>query len=143
MRAWGGGKITSSWFGFRSIGFGEHRVVLRAQDRAANQSERALTVRKVTPGELGDRRRPVVRWRSLPRPAGSSARIAIAVRDRGPAGLRKVTLYVDGRRVRTTRRKGGVWRPRVSLRARKARLTVRAEDRAGNVTRSKRYLRRR
>lgn len=140
VRVWGGGRVTSSWFGFRRIGYGEHSVVVRALDRAANRTERSLTIRKVTPGELGDRLSPVVRWRALPR--RGSARIAVAVRDRGPAGLKKVTLYVDGKRVRSTRRKGGVWRPRVSLRGTKPRVTIRAEDRAGNVTRSKRYARR-
>jgi hypothetical protein len=141
VRAWGGGRISSSWFGFRKIGFGVHGVVVRALDRAGNHTDHALTIRKVTPGELGDRLRPVVRWRTKPRLG--ARRIAVAVRDRGPAGLKKVTLYVDGRRVRTTKRKGGVWRPRVSLRGARTRITIRAEDRAGNVTRSKRYVRRR
>jgi hypothetical protein len=141
VRVWGGGRVTSSWFGFREIGYGVHQVIVRALDRAANRSERALTIRKVSPGELGDRLRPVVRWRTPPR--RGSSRIAVAVRDRGPAGLKKITLYVNGERVRTTRRKRGVWRPRVTLRGAKPRVTIRAEDRAGNVTRSKRYARRR
>ena len=85
-----------------------------------------------------------MRWRSVPRRAGSRVRIAVHVADRGPAGLRKITLYVDGMRVRTTKRGDGLWRPRVRLRgAGEHRLTLRAEDRAGNVTRSKRYITRR
>ena len=85
-----------------------------------------------------------MRWRSLPRRAGASLRVAVRLADRGPAGLRKSTLYVDGVRVRTTERRGGLWRPRVRLRGSgKHRLTLRAEDRAGNVTRSRRYVTRR
>ena len=142
VRVWGGGRVAGSWFGFRGVGYGEHRVMVRALDRAANRTDRTLTIRKVPPGQLGDHLRPVVRWLSLPRRAGTS-RIAVVVRDRGPAGLRKVTLYVDGRRVAGTRRGGGVWRPRVSLWGGvTTRLTIRAEDRAGNVTRSTRRLRR-
>ena len=141
VRVWGGGRVTSSWFGFRGIGYGWHRVVVRALDRAGNRDERAVTIRKVAPGELGDHQRPVVRWLALPRRAGSP-RIAVVVRDRGPAGLRKVTLYADGRRITSTRRRGGVWRPRVTLRrGARTRLTIRAEDRAGNVTRSRRTVR--
>jgi hypothetical protein len=65
----------------------------------------------------------------------------VLVADRGAAGLRKITLYVDGVRVRATKRADGLWRPVVNLRgAGKHRLTVRAEDRAGNVARSKRYV---
>ena len=106
---------------------------------------RRFTVRKVTPGSLGDSARPLVRWRSVPRrAAGSRVRIAVHVADRGPAGLRKITLYVDGIRVRTTKRGDGLWRPRVPLRgAGRHRLTLRAEDRAGNVTRSRRHITRR
>jgi hypothetical protein len=140
VRVWGRGRIRSSWFAFRKVGFGGHGVVVRAIDQAGNRTERALTIRKVTPGELGDSLRPVIRWRARPRRGAS--RIAVAIRDRGPAGLKKVTLYVDGHRVRTTKRKGGIWRPRVSLRGSRPRITIRAEDRAGNVTRSKRYVRR-
>jgi hypothetical protein len=141
VRVWGRGRVTGSWFGFRKIGYGEHRLVVRALDRAANGTESAMTIRKVPPRELGDSRRPVVRWLSLPRRAGGTTRIAVAVSDRGPAGLRKATLYVNGRRVGRTRRRGGVWRPRVALpRGVTSRLTVRAEDRAGNITRSRRSV---
>ncbi len=144
VRTWGGGTVRSSWFGFRSIGYGDHAVELRARDRAGNTSARRFTVRKVTPASFGDAARPRVRWRSLPRRAGARARIAVHVADRGPAGLRKVTLYVDGSRVRTSKRGDGLWRPRVRLRgAGKHRLTLRAEDRAGNVTRSRRSIARR
>ena len=145
VRTWGGGTVRSSWFGFRSIGYGDHAVEIRARDRAQNVTVRRFTVRKVTPASLGDTARPLVRWRSLPRrAAGSRVRIAVHVADRGPAGLRKITLYVDGIRVRTTKRGDGLWRPRVPLRgAGEHRLTLRAEDRAGNVTRSKRHITRR
>jgi hypothetical protein len=82
-----------------------------------------------------------VRWRSIPHLAGALARITVRVADRGPAGLRKVSLYVNGSRVRTTKRRDGIWRPRVRLPGvGRHRLTIRAEDRAGNVTRSKRYI---
>jgi hypothetical protein len=77
----------------------------------------------------------------VPRRAGASLRLAVVVRDRGAAGLRKITLYVDGARVRTTRRGDGLWRPRVRLRgAGGHRITLRAEDRAGNVARSRRSV---
>jgi hypothetical protein len=143
VRVWGGGRVVSSWFGFRRVGFGTHTVVVRALDRAQNRSQRAFTIRKVTPGSLGDRARPVVRWRRLPRRTGATARIAVRVVDRGPAGLRKATLYVNGRRVRT-RKRDGLWSTRVSFGARgRQRLTLRAEDRAGNVTRSRRHVVRR
>ena len=57
---------------------------------------------------------------------------------------RSVVTSVDGVRVRTTKRGDGLWRPRVRLRGfGKHRITVRAEDRAGNVARSKRYVTRR
>jgi hypothetical protein len=60
------------------------------------------------------------------------------------AGLRKITLYVDGVRVRTSKRGDGLWRPQIRLRGPgKHRITLRAEDRAGNVARSKRYVTRR
>jgi len=144
VRTWGGGTVRSSWFGFRSIPYGDHAVEIRALDRAQNVTAQRFSVRKVTPSSLGDRTRPLVRWRSLPRSPRALARIAVHVADRGPAGLRKVTLYVNGSRVRTTKRRDGVWRPRVRLPgAGRHRLTVRAEDRAGNVTRSKRYVTRR
>ena len=144
VRVWGGGSVRSSWFGFRSIGYGEHAVELRASDRAQNSTVRRFTVRKVTPASLGDSARPLVRWRSLTRRAGSRVRIAVRVADRGPAGLRKITLYVNGSRVRTTKRGDGLWRPRLRLPAAgKHRLTLRAEDRAGNVTRSRRFITRR
>jgi hypothetical protein len=145
VRVWGGGRVSGSWFGFRRIGYGTHSVVIRAVDREGNRAQQTLTIRKVTPGSFGDRTGPRVRWRSAARRAGSSLRIAVHVADRGPAGLRKATLYLDGRRVRT-RRRDGVWRTRVSLRglARGShRLTLRAEDRAGNVSRSKRRFTRR
>jgi Bacterial Ig domain len=144
VRVWGGGSVSSSWFGFRTLGFGTHSVVVRAVDRAANRTERALTISKVTPASFDDRAGPRVRWRSVPRRAGGSVRIGVHVSDRG-AGLRKATLHLDGRRLRT-RRADGLWRPRISLHgvARgRHRLTLRAEDRAGNVTRSRRPLVRR
>ena len=141
VRTWGGGTVRSSWFGFRSLGYGQHAVEIRALDQAQNVTVRRLTVRKVTPASLGDSAAPRVRWRSLPRRAGASLRLAVHVADRGPAGLRKITLYVNGVRVRTTKRGDGLWRPRVRLPgAGKHRITLRAEDRAGNVTRSKRYV---
>jgi hypothetical protein len=143
VRTWGGGSINSSWFGFRSIAYGDHAVLLRAVDQAGNAAERRLTIRKVTPGWFGDRSGPKVRWHSVPRRAGARARIAVEITDRGRAGLRKATLYVDGRRLRS-RRSDGLWRTKVSLGGRgRHRITIRAEDRAGNVSRSKRYLTRR
>ena len=144
VRTWGGGKVRSSWFGFREIGYGDHAVEIHALDEAKNVTVRRLTIRKVPPSALGDSAPPRVRWRSLPERAGASLRVAIHLADRGPAGLRKSTLYVDGVRVRTTERRGGLWRPRVRLGGSgKHRLTLRAEDRAGNVTRSRRYVTRR
>jgi hypothetical protein len=144
VRTWGGGNVRSSWFGFRSLGYGEHAVEIRALDQAQNVSVKRLTVRKVAPSSFGDSAAPSVRWRSLPKRAGASLRLAVLVRDRGAAGLRKITLYVDGVRVRTTKRGDGLWRPRVRLRGfGKHRITLRAEDRAGNVARSKRYVTRR
>jgi hypothetical protein len=144
VRTWGGGKVRSSWFGFRQIGYGDHAVEIRALDEAKNVTVRRFGIRKVPPSALGDSAAPRVRWRSLPGRAGASLRVAIQLADRGPAGLRKSTLYVDGVRVRTTERRGGLWRPRVRLGGSgKHRLTLRAEDRAGNVTRSKRYVTRR
>ena len=144
VRTWGGGNVRSSWFGFRSLGYGDHAVEIRALDQAQNQSVKRLTVRKVSPASFGDSAAPSVRWRSLPKRAGASLRLAILVTDRGPAGLRKITLYVDGVRVRTSKRGDGLWRPRVRLRGfGKHRLTLRAEDRAGTVARSKRYVTRR
>jgi hypothetical protein len=142
VRTWGGGTVRSSWFGFRSIGYGDHAVEIRALDQAQNVTVRRFAVRKVTPASFGDFARPFVRWRSVPRRAAASrVRIAVRVDDRGPAGLRKITLYVNGSRVRTTKRGDGLWRPRVRLPgAGKHRLTLRAEDRAGNVARSKRYI---
>ena len=71
--------------------------------------------------------------------------IVVLVEDRGAAGVRKATLYLDGRRLKT-RRRGGLWQTTVSLGglARGShRLTLRAEDRAGNVSRSKRTFTRR
>jgi hypothetical protein len=144
VRVWGGGRVRSSWFGFRALGYGDHAVEIRASDRAQNVSVRRLTVRKVAPSSFGDSAAPSVRWRGLPKRAGASLRLAIVVRDRGAAGLRKITLYVDGARVRTTQRGDGLWRPRIKLRGfGKHRITLRAEDRAGNVARSKRYVTRR
>ena len=144
VRTWGGGTVRGSWFGFRTLGYGDHRVEIRALDHAQNVSVRRLTVRKVSPRSFGDSAAPRVRWRSLPRRAGASLRLAVHVADRGPAGLRKITLYVNGARVRTTKRGDGLWRPRLRLPgAGKHRITLRAEDRAGNVTRSKRYVTRR
>jgi hypothetical protein len=141
VRTWGGGTVRSSWFGFRSVGYGEHAVEIRALDRAQNATTRRFTVRKVTPSSFGDSARPLVRWRSAPRRAGARVRIAVRVADRGSAGLRKITLYVDGIRVRTTKRGDGLWRPRFRLPgAGRHRVTVRAEDRAGNVTRSTRSI---
>jgi hypothetical protein len=141
VRTWGGGSVRSSWFGFRSLGYGDHAVEIRASDQAQNVTVRRLTVRKVAPSSLGDSAAPSVRWRSLPKRAGPSLRLAVLVRDRGPAGLRKVTLYVDGARVRTAKRGDGLWRPRIRLRgAGTHRITLRAEDRAGNVTRSRRSV---
>src|SRR5829696_5685893 len=141
VRVWGGGTVRSSWFGFRSLGYGDHAVEIRALDRAQNVSVKRLTVRKVAQSSFGDSAAPSVRWRSLPKRAGASLRLAVLVRDRGAAGLRKITLYVDGVRVRTTKRGDGLWRPRIRLRrSGKHRITVRAEDRAGNVARSKRYV---
>ena len=67
VRTWGGGTVRSSWFGFRSIGYGDHAVEIRARDRAQNVTVRRFTVRKVTPASFGDTARPLVRWRSLPR----------------------------------------------------------------------------
>jgi hypothetical protein len=143
VRQWGTGRVSSSWFGFREIGYGEHQVTLRAVDRVGNQIARSLTVRKIRPSAFGDSRGPSIRWRKLPKSAGRVARLRIRIRDRGPAGLRKATLYVDGRRYRGHRREG-VWRVRIVLRARgKHRLTLRAEDRAGNVSRSRRTITRR
>jgi Bacterial Ig domain len=144
VRTWGGGTVRSSWFGFRQLGYGDHSVEIRALDQAQNVGVRRLTVRKVSPASFGDSAAPRVRFRGVPKRAGASLRLAVFVADRGRAGLRKITLYVDGVRARTTRRGDGVWRPRVRLRgAGKHRLTVRAEDRAGNVARSKRYVTRR
>jgi Bacterial Ig domain len=141
VRVWGGGSVHSSWFGFRSLGYGDHAVEIRASDKAQNVSVRRLTVRKVAPSSFGDSAAPSVRWRSLPKRAGASLRLAVVVRDRGAAGLRKITLYLDGVRVRTTKRGDGLWRPRVRLRGfGKHRVTLRAEDRAGNVARSRRYV---
>jgi hypothetical protein len=141
VRVWGGGTVRSSWFGFRQLGYGDHAVEIRALDQARNVSVRRLTVRKVPPAAFGDSAAPRVRWRGLPRRAGARLRLTLLVADRGRAGLRKTTLYVDGVRVRTTRRRNGPWRPVVRLRgAGRHRLTVRAEDRAGNVARSKRYV---
>lgn len=143
VRTWGGGRINSSWFGFRKIGYGDHAVVLRALDHAGNAAERRLTVRKVTPASFGDGIGPKIRWRSVPKRVGTRARIAVEIVDRGAAGLRKATLYVNGERLRS-RRADGLWRPRITFPLRgKNRITVRAEDRAGNVSRSKRYLTRR
>jgi hypothetical protein len=141
VRTWGGGTVRGSWFGFRSVGYGDHTVEIRAVDRAQNATTRRFTVRKVTPSSFGDSARPLVRWRSVPRRARARVRIAVRVADRGRAGLRKITLYVNGIRVRTTKRADGLWRPRLRLPgAGRHRVTVRAEDRAGNVTRSKRYI---
>ncbi len=142
VRTWGGGRINSSWFGFRSIGYGDYAVVLRAMDQAGNASERKLTVRKVSPSSFGDGAAPKIRWRSVPKRVGGRARISVDVTDRGPAGVRKATLYVNGKRLRS-RRGDGLWRPRISFARGKNRITLRAEDRAGNVSRSKRYLTRR
>ncbi len=143
VRTWGGGRVAGSWFGFREIGYGAHAVVLRATDQAGNGAERALTIRKVHPTSFGDVTAPRVRWRRAPRRAGATVRIAVRITDRGAAGLRKATLYLDGRRVRS-RRAAGLWRPRISLRSRgRHRLTIRAEDRAGNVSRSRRHITRR
>ena len=141
VRTWGGGTVRSSWFGFRALGYGDHTVEIRALDQAQNVAVRRLTVRKVSPSSFGDSAAPRIRWRSLPRRAGARLRLAVHVADRGPAGLRKITLYIDGVRVRTTKRGDGLWRPQVRLRGSgEHRLTVRAEDRAGNVARSKRYV---
>jgi hypothetical protein len=145
VRVWGGGRVTGSWFGFRSMPFGTHQVVVRALDRAQNRTQRAFAIRKVTPASFGDGAAPRVRWRVLPRRAGAAMRIAVVVEDRGAAGVRKATLYLDGRRLKT-RRSGGLWRTTVSLGGLAGgshRLTLRAEDRAGNVTRSKRKFTRR
>lgn len=140
VRQWGGGRVASSWFGFRDVGYGDHAVMLRAVDRAGNAATKALTVRKIRPSQFGDSAGPRIRWRRAPRRVGPSVRLRIEIRDRGPAGLKKATLYLDGRRVRGHRREG-VWKTRVKLRARgKHRLTLRAEDRAGNVSRSQRKL---
>lgn len=140
VRVWGGTRVSGSWFGFRKLGYGTHRVVVHALDRATNRSQQAFTVRKVAPSSFGDRARPLVRWRGAPRRAGGTARIAVHVSDRGAAGLRKATLYLDGRRVRT-RRRAGLWRTRIGgLAPGRHKLTLRAEDRAGNVTRSRRVI---
>ena len=83
VRTWGRGRVNSSWFGFRKIPFGTHRVVIRALDRAQNGAEQAFTIRKVTPGSFGDRARPRVRWRSVP----ARGRLAADRRDgQGPRG---------------------------------------------------------
>ena len=57
VRTWGGGSVRSSWFGFRSLGYGEHAVEIRALDQARNVTVRRFTVRKVTPSSFGDSRR--------------------------------------------------------------------------------------
>ena len=116
VRTWGGGTVRSSWFGFRRLGYGAHAVEIRALDQAQNVSVRRLTVRKVAPSSFGDSAAPRVTWRGLPRRAGARLRLAVRVADRGVAGLRKITLYVDGVRVRTTKRGDGLWRPVVRLR---------------------------
>ena len=72
VRTWGGGTVRSSWFGFRSLGYGEHAVEIRALDQARNVTVRRFTVRKVTPSSFGDSAAPRVRWRSAPRRAGAS-----------------------------------------------------------------------
>jgi hypothetical protein len=144
VRTWGGGTVRSSWFGFRTLGYGEHALEIRALDQAQNVAVRRVTIRKVHPSSFGDSAAPRIRWRSVPRRAGARVRLAVHVADRGRAGLRKSTLYVNGVRVRTTKRRDGLWRPRVRLRSSgKHRITLRAEDRAGNVKRSKRYVTRR
>ena len=88
---------SSSWFGFRSIGYGDHAVEIRALDQAQNVTVRRLTVRKVTPASFGDSAAPA-RALALAAAARRRVRVRIAVRsrDRGAAGLRKITLYVDG-----------------------------------------------
>jgi hypothetical protein len=141
VRVWGGGRVRGSWFGFRKLGYGEHAVEIRALDRARNVTARRLTVRKVAPSSFGDSAAPRVTWRGPPRRAGARLRLAVRIADRGVAGLRKTTLYVNGVRAHTTKRGGGLWRPVVRLRGSgRHRLTVRAEDRAGNVARSRRYV---
>ena len=54
VRVWGGGRVTGSWFGFRTMPFGTHQVVVHALDRAQNRTQAAFTIRKVTPGSFGD-----------------------------------------------------------------------------------------
>jgi hypothetical protein len=130
---WHRSRVNDSWSGLRGLGFGTHRVVLRAVDRAANVADQAITIRKIAPSAFGDRAKPRIRWRSAQR-TGGTVRLAVEVTDPGAAGLRKAVLYADGRRV-ATRSRPGVWRVRVR---RGALVTVRAEDRAGNVVRSRR-----
>jgi hypothetical protein len=138
VRQWGGGSVRGSWFGFRQVPFGTYRVVVRAVDRAQNGTERAFTIRKIAPSAFGDRAAPKIRWRSVPKRVGGSFRLAVRVTDRGAAGLRKATLYLDGKRLKM-RRRAGLWRTRVTVRsAGRHRVTLRAEDRAGNVKRATR-----
>jgi hypothetical protein len=139
VRLWGGGHVAGFWFGFRRLPFGTYRVSVRASDHAGNAAERSFTVRKVPPSAFGDRAKPRVRWRSVRR-SGAGALLTLQVTDRGRAGLKKASLYVDGVRARM-RRRAGIWRTRVALRGGGPhRLTVRAEDRAGNVARSQRTV---
>ena len=84
VRTWGGGKVRSSWFGFRQIGYGDHAVEIHALDEAKNVTVRRLTIRKVPPSSLGDSAAPRVRWRSLPERAGASLRLAVRARRSRP-----------------------------------------------------------
>src|SRR5215211_609045 len=55
VRVWGGGTVRSSWFGFRSLGYGDHAVEIHASDKAQNVTVRRLTVRKVQIGRASCR----------------------------------------------------------------------------------------
>ena len=90
----------------------------------------------------GDADRPAIRLGGVPaRCAPRTFKVDVRVADRSP--LRRAVVFVDGRRVRTTKRK--LFTQRIRLRGRRGarhRVTVKAVDAAGNRTRRSVRLRR-
>ncbi len=80
-----------------------------------------------------DRTGPVVRIIRVPKVATGNFTAQVRVRDR--SGIRRVRVYLDGRRVRRTSRRRFSVRINVRhLRVGRHRITVSARDRAGNLT---------
>jgi hypothetical protein len=140
------GSAATTSFADPKVPPGPHVYTLYAEDRAGNRSPSSAPYTVTVPGAasvkaLGssrdgwkDRTGPRLRLtrRRLP-----GARLLLAARARDAAGVARVSLWVDGRRVRRSR---GA-KLEYALRAGRHRVVVKAVDAKGNVARLERRLR--